>query len=262
MNKFLLKGLVLAGLAGLVLNAAGQATQSPAASPHGTSAPKFPYTSEYRTVTVKINSDGSQVTSHSSEVHAVDADGRTFAAYTSTDANGIETTQFQTSDPVTHTMNYWAVPGTTATVVNAPDVGEDTDCSRKMKAIGPLHPGGVNPPPPIKDLGTATILGIEVSGGEVSFMPTIFRVGDQPHVRTNQVWTATDPALDGLLVKVISEAGPLGTSTRELVKFTQTNPDPSLFQMPPGRVVSARNGQAYSCGKPQTATPPTPHPAS
>ena len=261
MIEFLRKGLLLAAVAGCVLSAVGQAPQGSAPTANGSQGPKLPYTARYTTTTVKPNSDGSKITSQSREVHAVDSVGRTFGAYTSTSENGSETTQVQTSDPLTHTLRYWAVPGTTATVVNAPDVGEDTDCSRKMKAIGPLHPGGVNTPPPIKDLGTSTILGIAVSGGEVSFMPTIFRAGDPPHVRTNQVWTATDPALDGLLVRVISDSGPLGTSTRELVKFDRGEPDPSMFQMPAGRVITTKNGQAYYCGKPQVAAPPASHPA-
>lgn len=216
-----------------------------------------PYTAEYKTTTVKTLADGSTVTLESSEVHALDSHGRGVGTYTATAANGSKRTDVQTADPVSHTLTYWSVPGTTATVVNAPDVGEDNECSRKMKAISPLHPGGVEQPP-ITDIGNATILGIAVQGGRVSFMPSIFRPGDQPHLRTNEVWTATDPALDGLIVRTISDGGPMGKSTRELVKFTLGEPDESLFQIPNGRTITTKNGREYYCGVKPSPPPVSP----
>ena len=99
-----------------------------------------------------------------------------------------------------------------------------------------------------------------VHGGRVSFTPSIVRYGEEPHARTNEVWTATDPSLDGLIVRLTTDGGPAGKSTRELVKFTPGEPDPALFQMPAGRTITSRNGQAYYCDvKPKTlpTTAPT-----
>jgi len=221
---------------------------------------QVPYTAEYKTTTVKTLADGSSLTSESSEVHALDSHGRGLGTYTTSNANGSRRTDFQTADPASHTLTFWSVPGTTASVVHAPDVGEDTECSRKMKAISPLRPGGVAQPP-ITDLGTTTMLGMAVQGGKVSFMPSIFSAGIEPHVRTNEVWTATDPALDGLIVKTISDGGPAGKSTRELVKFTPGEPDPVLFQMPAGRTITTRDGLEYSCNAKPASAPAAPRPA-
>lgn len=259
-------GLVAAVVvASFALGAEGQVAEGPASGTGATPVAKLPYTAEYRITTVKTLADGSTATSDASEVHAVDSHGRMMGTYTPPSSGGLKRTDVQTSDPVNHTLNYWSVPGTTGMVVNAPDVGEDTDCSRKMKAISPLHPVGKEQSP-ITDLGRATILGIAVQGGRVSFMSSILRVGEEPHLRTNEVWTATDPGLDGLIVRMITDGGPTGKSTRELVKFTPGEPDPTLFQMPAGRTITTRDGRAYYCdvkpkGMPATA-PVTQHPAS
>jgi hypothetical protein len=237
----------------------GQVADSTTSSGGAAPVALSPYTAEYKITTVKTLADGKTTTSESSEVHAVDSRGRRMGTYTASSADGLKRTDFQTSDPVDHTLNYWSVPGTRATVVHAPDVGEDTECSRKMKAISPLHPVGMAQSP-ITDLGTDTVLGIAVHGGRVSFTPSIVRYGEEPHARTNEVWTATDPSLDGLIVRLTTDGGPAGKSTRELVKFTPGEPDPALFQMPAGRTITSRNGQAYYCDvKPKTlpTTAPT-----
>lgn len=148
-------------------------------------------------------------------------------------------THVQVSDPVSHTLKYWSVPGMTAQLVNAPDVGEDTDCARKMKAITPLHPANVGGDLPIKDLGTRTIQGIPVRGGQVTFTPSIIRNGSaNPIQRTNEVWSATDPALDGLMVRMISTTGNEQTMTRELTRFTRGEPDAHAFEIPSDRAVT------------------------
>jgi hypothetical protein len=223
-------------------------------------APIQPYTVEYKTITVKTLADGSTQTSETREVDAVDSHGRKMFSNITVSEAGVEKTDIQASDPVTHTLNYWSVPGTTGTIVHAPDLGEDNDCSRKMKAISPLHPSSTQVSP-IEDLGVATMMGIEVHGGKVSFMPGIFRMGDGPHMRTNEVWTATDPALDGLVVRVVSDGGPMGKSTRELVKFTPGEPDPRLFKMPVGRTTTTREGRAFYCDVKPVAKPTPPSPA-
>ena len=250
--RIVVYGLVMA-VAGIVLAAEAQVAEAPSKMAGTTPVAKLPYTAEYKTMTFKTLSDGSTVTSESSEVHALDSHGRGVGTYTTSTANGSKRTDFQTADPGSHTLTFWSVPGTTGSVMHAPDVGEDTECSRKMQAISPLHPGGAAQPP-ITDLGTSRMLGIAVRGGKVSFMPSI-RFGEEPHLRINEVWTAIDPALDGLIVKTISDGGPAYKSTRELVKFTPGEPDPSLFQMPAGRKITTRDGLEYSCNAKPVASP-------
>jgi hypothetical protein len=156
------------------------------------------------------------------------------------------------------------VPGTTATVLNAPDIGEpETECAKKMKAIDPLHPfaaGGQKPA--VEDLGIDTVDGVPARGGRVTFIITVRNAGNtEPYERTNEMWSAIDPRLDGLRVRLLSDAGTFGKNTQELVKLTRGEPDPGIFKVPEDRSITAKNGLAYSCGDNKESFPilaPTP----
>ena len=105
------------------------------------SSSRAAYTAEFRTTLEQRLPDGTSAKTESKEVDIVDSQVRHLVAVTESALAGQQpNTHVQVSDPVTDTLKYWSVPGTTAQLVNAPDVGEDTDCARKMKAITPLHP--------------------------------------------------------------------------------------------------------------------------
>src|SRR5581483_864011 len=86
------------------------AAQAPAAAASTTHAP---YIARFKGAT--IGPDGS-LTSTSIMVEAVDSHGRHYVSYSEGKgpggANG--PTNFQVSDPVSHTMSYWSIPGTKA----------------------------------------------------------------------------------------------------------------------------------------------------
>ena len=221
---------------------------------------QLPYTAHYKLTTVQKLPDGSTKTTESTMVEAIDLHGRMLITYADSSGapGGQARTDFHIRDKVNLTSTSWSVPGTTAQVVHMPDLGEpETDCAKKMKAIDALHPAGQTLP--IKDLGTKTIRGLEAHGGQVTFTTSFMRPGmPRPATRTNEVWTAVDPRLGKLVVRTISTTSQGVTTTQELVKFTQAEPDPKLFKIPPDRQVTKREGQAYICGiRPQ----PRPAPA-
>jgi hypothetical protein len=233
---------------------------------NSTAAP-LPYIAHFKTTTVRTLVDGSKSTSVSMSVQAADLHGHFINSYTDNSGGpgGQPRTDFQVRDSVNLTMSYWSVPGTSAHVVHMPDLGEpETDCAKKIKAIGPLHPAGAGQLP-VEDLGTKTFLGVEAKGGRISFTPGIVAVKPAevasgvdapiPLRRTNEVWTATDPRLHGLNVRMVFTTSQGATITTEMVDFKQANPDPKLFEIPTGRQITKREGHAYSCGAPQQLKP-------
>ena len=228
-----------------------------AASGQAASDPQLlPYTAKFKTTTVKTLADGSNATSVSTEIDAVDSHGHRLIEVTEdpSSPSGRAGTQFHVTDRSSLTTSYWSVPGTSAMVVHMPDLGDpDNDCAKKMKAIDALHPVSAESSRgeavPIQDLGAKTILGIEARGGQVTFTSTFFRPGESgPAKRTNEVWTAIDPRLDKLVVRTVSTTSHGETTTRELVEFKQAEPDPSIFQLPADLQITKREGHAYSCG--------------
>ena len=228
----------------------GAASRGAAPATAAASRARIPYTARFKSTT--LSPDGS-ILSSSATVRAVDSTGRRYVAYS--ENNG--PTAVQVFDPVSLTMSYWAAPGTKASLVHMPDLGEpESDCAKKMKAITPLHPAGVSAQP--EDLGRKTFLGVEANGGKISFVRGISRAGSgAPSMQTNEVWTAANPRLDGLIVHMVMITD-RGKTTEEMVEFKAGEPDPKLFQMPLGREITRREGQAYSCGSAPAPVPSTP----
>jgi hypothetical protein len=230
-------------------------------------AAHVPYTAKYKITSLNRLPDGSSSNSISTMVEALDSKGDRAIIYTfgSSSSNPQPRTDVQLRDLTNLTMSYWSIPGTTLQIVHMPDLDQpDNDCAKKMKAIDELHPVGAESlrgePLAIKDLGTQVIHGIQARGGEVTFTSTFVRPGQSgPAIRTNQVWTAADPNLGKLVVRSISKTSQGESTTRELVEFIQGEPDPKFFEVPQGREVKKREGQAFTCDiKPK----PVPTPAA
>jgi hypothetical protein len=269
MHKWIPAILRVLVLAMLPMWALGQTAPEPTATKAPDTSAQIhqsPYTAQFKLTTVRKLPDGTGMTTQSTMIEAMDSQGRRMVSNTEASATADQQmkTQIQVADPVNHTLSYWAVPGTTAQVVNAPDVGVDTDCSRKMRAIDPLHPVSLETSRgeqlPIADLGTKTIQGIEVRGGRVTFTPTFVPRGASGAIqRTNELWIAVDRALGGLrVIEISTTTGQSETFTKELTSFAQSEPDHKLFQLPAGRQITTKNGMQYYCGvrpgQPSTAT--------
>lgn len=220
-------------------------------------AAQLPYTAHFKNTKVKTLADGSTSTSVYTFVQAADSHSRISRSFppSSDFKDSQPRTGFEVRDFVHLNVSFWSVPGETAQVFHMPDIGEpETDCAKVMKAFGPLHPFG-NHQTPIEDLGTKPFLGIEARGGRISFTPTVQITSSQgepestaPLRRTNEVWTATDPRLGGLVVYQISSTSLGTTTTRELTEFTQAEPDPQLFEIPADRQIVRSEVNAYGCG--------------
>jgi hypothetical protein len=233
-------------VASLALPVAAQVATNDASA---AAAARLPYIAEFKTTTIQTLPNGTTKTTESTEIDTVDSKGRRRTETRSAPSGGDaqSTTRIQVSDPVGSTLNYWSEPGTSASVVKVPAGEFDSDCAKKMKAVDPLHPVALGEKPAVEELGTKTIAGVEAHGGRVQFTPTVHPAGVPAMPRTNEAWIATDPALEGLIVRLVSDSGNQTRMSRELVKFTQTEPDPVVFQVPAGRAISAREGHAYYC---------------
>jgi hypothetical protein len=240
-------------VAAAILLVAWAASQSAAQTIQPTTSPRLPYIARFKGVTV--GPDGKTI-STSTRVDAVDSQGRHYVSY----SEGSGPTQVQVSDPLSLTMSYWPVPGAKASIVHMPDLGEpETECAKKMKAINPLHPVGAETQP--EDLGAKSFLGVAAKGGKISFTRRILRASEGPPPRqTNEAWIATDPGLKGLLVHMVMSTSDGRTTTEQMVEFTPGEPNPKLFQVPEGRDIARREGQAYICDmkpKPMPARAPS-----
>jgi hypothetical protein len=96
---------------------------------------------------------------------------------------------------------------------------------------GPAQGSNAAPIRPVhEDLGTDTIMGVEVRGYRITRTTPAGRIGnDRPLVSTTETWMA--PSL-GLAIRQITDDPQTGKMTREVVSLDLSEPDPSVFQPP------------------------------
>ncbi|MGA9068675.1 MAG: hypothetical protein WB424_00385 [Terracidiphilus sp.] len=228
----------------------------------------LPYTAEYKTTRVRTLADGSLSTRESTEVVAVDAQGRRMTSTTTVPLTGDQTpvTRVTVFDPIAHTNTSWTVPGQRVTVLTMPAPGAlRPACAPNSTATSSTHFGatfGVDRTQPyrpnIEDLGTDTILGLEARGRRTVTMIPAGKVGnDTPTQRTSETWTAITPGLAGLVVRQVTEDPLAGKTNKELVNFTQAEPDAALFQPPADYEVVNKEPPTPSCPGTTTSSPST-----
>ena len=229
--------LMLAMAAGLGFSAVGQVT---ATRPRPVGAParvaQQPYSAEFKITRVQTLEDGSTITHESTETVARDAQGRWMSSTTTTPLSDQQTshTNVNVNDPVARTHGFWLVPGQKATVTNMPEPG----AARASCAAPPVAPAsqtgeGQHIKPTTEELGTETIQGLEAKGRRVTRTYPAGSIGNsQELVRSDETWFSTTPGLSGILVRQINDDAQMGKITREMVKFTPGDPDPSVFQPP------------------------------
>lgn len=182
----------------------------------------LPYTAQYKTTSVGLQTDGSTITHESTEVKAADSAGRWMDETTRPAESGVLTqvTHVDVADFVARTRFSWDVPGKLAIVT-----------AMRPKCSTP-RPRPVKPPAEL--LGTQTIHGIEANGRRVTWNIPAGAAGKAaPLERTSETWFAAAPGLWTLLVRRISES-PRYKSTTELVNVNRAEPDPALFRPPHG----------------------------
>jgi len=231
--------LALAAVAGLALSAAGQIeVNRPRVVSKGVPAAQLPYTAEFKITKVQTLTNGSTITHETTEVVARDSQGRHMTASTMIPTSGDQTprTNVSIEDPVAHTHAYWFSAVPRVTVTNRPEVGvARSSCDSAIRA--PMQriqtANNQSQKQNGEDLGKQTFLGLEAQGRRITTTYPVGEIGNSEElVRTEEHWFSTSPGLTGILVRHVSDDPEAGKSTREMVKFTQGEPDASLFQAP------------------------------
>jgi hypothetical protein len=105
-------------------------------------------------------------------------------------------------------------------------------------------------------MGTQTIQGVVAQGRRTTrTTPSVYIGKDKKHkppvctteVSTVEQWKAIAPGLTGLVVREVSEDAQLGKTSKELVRFSQSEPDAAVFRPPSGYEIVNREVGTDSC---------------
>jgi hypothetical protein len=258
--------LTLVAVAGLALPVAGQVERNRSVTlSMGNSAhtAQLPYTAEYKITHVKTLADGSTITQESTEVVALDSQGRRMTSTTvSQSADKAPATHVGVHDPVARNNSSWTVPGNKATVTAMPEPGAaHTSCAastpRTATPATPAAPRVQHERPSTDDLGTETIQGIEARGYRTITTTPAGAVGNnEPLVRTSEIWTAIAPGLRGFVARNASDDPQSGKTTRELTSFNQAEPDAAVFQPPSDYEIVNKDAPGSTCPSSESAEKP------
>jgi hypothetical protein len=266
----------------LALPATGQ-NAVPAPRNTAAQSQQVPFTAEYKITRVRTLANGATITRESTEVRAVDSQGRSMTSRTELPSlpEHKPSTWVNVYDPTTGTRTNWNVPGKTAQAVTTPphDASQEAQCFSTAATAGAatqpaaprvagglttsaltVTPGPPQPPmsrpakPVIEDLGTEMIDGVEALGRRVTRTTPVGAVGNnEPLVHVDETWTAKDVGPNGLLVRSVTDDPESGKSTTELVNLSLTEPEASVFMPPEGYVIETQEMHQVSC---QTASTP------
>ena len=266
---------VLLLVAACALQAAGQAQKTRTTTvemANPAHAAQLPYTAEYKITRVQTLAGGATISHESTEVVAVDSQGRRMTATTTVPTSGDQTPRTHVSvfDPVARTNSNWSVPGQKATVMAMPPPTPGRNC--QSTAVAPATSASLAPriertKPEVEELGTETIQGIEAHGRRTIFTTPAGAIGnDEPLVRTSEMWTAVAPGLRGLMVREVTDDPQSGKMTKEMSNLTQAEPDASVFDPPAGYEIENKDAPVPSCiatpgvGQPMAPIAPPPPP--
>ena len=247
--------LALVVVTGLALPMVGKspAAQTTTATRKPGPDARLPYMAEYKMLRIQSLPDGT-VAHETRIVIARDSQGRKMRATTEIpETPGVpQKTHFEVVDPVAHATFSWNFPGREATVMAIPFAGViPPGCSFAVFGIGYS-----NEKTTVEDLGTKIILGVEARGRRTSTTVLIRPVGKQKkhksqartsQVRSDEIWQATNPDLTGMVVRYVNEDEAAGKTSKELVNFSQSDPDVLIFQPPAGYTIVNREVSADPC---------------
>lgn len=109
-------------------------------------------------------------------------------------------------------------------------------------------PPGFSAPPSV-DLGTQIMFGVTLTGRQTSYTaPAGSAMGnDQPITTVTETWT--DPRTNVAVLR--KSTSPTGNSTMTMQNYSNSEPDPSLFQIPPGYRVVDETGGSFTIVTPR-----------
>jgi hypothetical protein len=196
----------------------------------------LPYSAEIISKTVQTLSDGTHITSEQKRVETRDSQGRTrHEMYMSNGAADPDSNQpvfVFISDPVGGQLIHLNPRQKTGTVNSLPTAlrtDGNSAQSRPTVVKPPLHTNS-EPRREVEKLGQETIDGVYAEGERIT---TVIRAGTQGNDRDITVVTERWLSPD-LGIEVLSKTSdPRGDTTTEIKNLSRTEPDPSLFQVPP-----------------------------
>jgi|HubBroStandDraft_4_1064222.scaffolds.fasta_scaffold04811_4 hypothetical protein len=263
MRKLIIRqATTLLALAGLALSlpghAAGQATRGtrPVTTEADMQTAKTPYTAEYKVTHERVLADGTTIIRETTEVKALDSQGRRMTATTIASADRAPITHLMVYDPVTRTQTFWHSPGKVAHVLQLPAAGQHCQTITRDDVSVISRPKSKFTS---ESLGTESIQGIEASGHRYTTTVPVGADGnDAPLVSTTERWTALTAGLSGLVVREIRNDPQQGKTNRELINLTQGDPDPTTFQPPEGYEVVTKDSSGCQDEAPaETRSEPT-----
>lgn len=224
-----------------------------------------PYTASYETTQVRTLSDRSTVTRQTTVVVAVDAQGRRMTATTwVAQAGQARKTHIAVFNPIAHTRLSWVSPGNEVTVSAMP-IRATMPCpsGAAEQSIFIVRPGSEAKPLSVKstveDLGIETIQGVEARGKRTTTtIPAGAVRNSEPLVRTVELWTAVAPGLRGMVAREVIDDPQSGKTAKELVRFNETEPDPSVFRVPPRYKIVNREVKIDACTEAEEFEPAAP----
>ena len=243
------RAITLIAVAGLALPVSGQVVRSHTPVTSGTTetkvrAAKTPYTAVYKITHVQALADGTTITRESTEVKALDSQGRRMTATTITSGDRAPQTHVMVYDPVTRTQTTWHSPGKIAHVFKMSTPEAEHTCSRIMRDDVSVISGSKSKMTS-ENLGTESIQGVEARGRRyTTTIPAGAAGNDAPLVSTSEMWTALTVGLNGVLVREIRDDPRSGKTTRELTSLSQSDPDPTTFQPPEGYEIVTKDSSA------------------
>lgn len=245
-------------------------------------SPAQPYKLEFKITRVRTLANGTTITTETREVMARDAQGRRMTATTEIPilADRPAFTFVNVHDPVDNTQTNWNTRTKQVRVIKMPSPDERRGCwstaagnmtigygarpvgvaspaagvgsgggstgtSSSVTSAIPAMPRPARTQPVREDLGTDSIMGVEVHGYRTTFTTPAGQIGnDQPLVRTTESWMA--PSL-GIELRSTTDDPQSGKMTRELVSLDLNEPDPSTFQPPEGYEAKAEEMHPVAC---------------
>ena len=226
--------------------------------------------------------NGATITHESTEVRAVDSQGRTLNTRTEGpfSADQPAFTWGNVNDPVENTQINWDSRTRQAGVIKLPPESErhgcwQSDSGQTSMNFGPLHPEEAPrpkiravatvaishqdlPQAKVEDLGSTTIQGVEAHGQRWTTVTPVGKIGnDRELVTTNEVWTAMNL---GINMRQVNDSPQGGRATTEVVHLDLSEPALSIFQPPEGYEVVTEELHQVACeGSPMSGIAPAIH---
>jgi hypothetical protein len=213
----------------------------------------LPYTAEFRVTHTDLPGNGNTVTEEATIIKARDSQGRLMWSRIAVPLSNTEApvAQIIVTDLGAHNYSAWNIPGHEVIVQELSSYE-----SLAKRCIGKSTEVPYVPHDGRKsfDLGIRTIAGVKARGGK-TIVSSTKAGGTSVLVRSQEVWMAIVPGLEGFAPLTVVETPADGETTQELVRFDQSEPYPTLFQPPAEYAVIHRTADEAPCSPDPTPVP-------